>query len=146
MNIPVNWEIIKDYENVLPTPNIWNIELVATSTNTIAWFANNILILWADLNKKTTSKDYSMLNNLWAETDYLEYLKLSSKEIKFLDWDTGILYEFEAKYNFEAQKLKFLQTAHICNETKAYLITLALPTSVTDISRYVNFISSFSCK
>jgi hypothetical protein len=22
MNIPVNWEIIKDYENVLPTPNI----------------------------------------------------------------------------------------------------------------------------
>jgi hypothetical protein len=87
-----------------------------------------------------------MLNNLWAETDYLEYLKLSSKEITFSDKDIGILYEFEAKYNMETQKLRFLQTAHICNETKAYLITLALPTGTTDTSRYANFISSFSCK
>jgi hypothetical protein len=146
MNIPTNWEIIKDYENVLPSPNAWNIELAAISTNTTGWFANNILVLWTDLYKNTTSKDYSMLNNLWAETNYLEYLRLSSKEITFKDADISILYEFEAKYNFETQKLRFLQTARICNRTKAYLITLALPTNITDTSRYINFISSFSCK
>jgi hypothetical protein len=87
-----------------------------------------------------------MLNNLWAETDYLEYLKLSSKEITFADNDTSILYEFEAKYNLETQKLKFLQTAHICNKTKAYFITLALPTSITNTSKYIDFISTFLCK
>jgi hypothetical protein len=73
-------------------------------------------------------------------------LKLSSNEITFSDLDTGILYEFEAKYNMESQKLKFLQTAHICKETKAYLITLALPTGTTNTDRYVDLISSFSCK
>lgn len=146
ISIPANWEVIKDHKDTLPTPNTWSIELAVVSTNTVSWFANNLLILKADLNKKTTSKDYSMLNNLWAETDYLEYLKLSSKEITFSDKDIGILYEFEAKYNMETQKLRFLQTAHICNETKAYLITLALPTGTTDTSRYANFISSFSCK
>lgn len=146
MNIPSNWKEIKKWDDILPTASVGDIELAASAENTTVWFANNLVILSTELNKLTTSTDYSMLNNLWAETDYLEYLKLWSKEISFPDWENSILYEFEAKYNYESPKLKFLQTAHICNKTKWYLITVAIPTSVTDVSRYVDFISSFSCK
>jgi hypothetical protein len=104
------------------------------------------LILGTDLNRITTSKEYSMLNNVWARNDYLEYTELSSKEINFVDDEVSILYEFESKYNLNTPKLKFLQTAHICNGARAYFITLALPTSVSDISRYVDFIQSFRCR
>lgn len=146
ISIPANWQIIDNYEEILPKANVWEIELVASANSSLWGFSNNMLILSADLNKATTSKDYAMLNNIWAETDYLEYLKLSSKEIAFISWDTSLIYEFEAKYNYESPKLKFIQTALVCNNTKAYLITLALPTNVSDISKYLNFISTFNCK
>lgn len=146
MSIPTNWNEIENVNENLPKASIWNIELAASSTSSVGGFANNLLILSADLTKATSSKDYSMLNNIWAETDYLEYLKLSSKEINFTDWDSSIAYEFEAKYNYDAPKLKFIQTAHVCDKTKAYLITIALPTNVSDISRYIDFISTFTCK
>lgn len=144
--IPSNWEVIEDKENILPKAKEWNIELAATSTSISNGFSNNLLILSDDLKKLTTSKDYSMLNNMWAETDYLEYKKISTKDITFLDGEVSLVYEFEAKYNSETPKLKFIQTASVCNKTKWYFITIALPTSVTDISRYIELLSTFSCK
>jgi hypothetical protein len=87
-----------------------------------------------------------MLNNIWAESDYLDYTKLESKEFKFIDEEASILYIFEAKYNLDTPKLKFLQTAHICNQKKAFFLTLALPTTVTDISKYEEFLKTFKCK
>lgn len=144
--IPWNWELINDKENILPKAREGNIELAATSTSISNGFSNNILILSDDLKKLTTSKDYSMLNNMWAETDYLEYKKISTKDITFADGEVSLVYEFEAKYNSETPKLKFIQTASICNKTKWYFITIALPTSVTDISRYIELLSTFSCK
>jgi hypothetical protein len=146
MNLPSNWDIVKDVDNTLPTPSAWEIELAVVSSSVVSGFSNNILILGTDLNRITTSKEYSMLNNVWARTDYLEYTELSSREITFVDGEISILYEFEARYNLNTPRLKFLQTAHICNYTRAYFITLALPTSVSDISRYVDFIQSFRCK
>jgi hypothetical protein len=146
MNIPSNWDIVKDYENSLPKPNVWDIELAVVSKNNILWFSNNLIILWTQLSKTITSKEYSMLNNVWAKTDYLEYTSLSSKEITFPGEDIWIVYEFEAKYNSDTQKLRFLQTARVCNEVNAYFITLALPADTKDTSRYIDFISSFSCK
>lgn len=146
MSIPTNWTVIENREEVLPTPNVWEIELAITSPNSVWGFSNNLLILSDNLSKITNSKDFSMLNNIWAESDYLEYTKLSSQDITFLDWDVSIIYEFEAKYNYETPKFKFLQTAHICNQTQAYFITLALPTTTDDITKYISFISSFSCK
>jgi hypothetical protein len=64
MKIPANWEVIKDYENTLPTPKNGNIELAAVSKNSTSGFANNLLILSTTLNKIATSKNYSILNNL----------------------------------------------------------------------------------
>lgn len=146
MQIPTNWEVIEDIESILPTPRAWEIELAITSTNFENWFANNLLILSENLNRLTTSKEYSMLNNIWAETDYLEYTKLESKDIKFVDWAESIVYIFEAKYNLESPRLKFLQTANICGANKAYFMTIAIPTDVRDTSRYEYLLSSFKCR
>ncbi len=145
-NIPWNWEVIKDKESILPKAKDWNIELAATSKSVVSGFSNNLLILSDDLKKLTTSKDYSILNNIWAEQDYLEYKKLSSKDIIFADDEVSIVYEFEARYNTDTPKLKFLQTASVCNKTKGYFITIALPTNVTDTSKYIELLSTFSCK
>jgi hypothetical protein len=56
-----------------------------------------------------------------------------------------MLYVFEAKYNMDTPKLKFLQTAHICSGTKAYFMTIALPTDIDDTSKYEYLLSTFNC-
>jgi hypothetical protein len=64
----------------------------------------------------------------------------------FNDEEKSTAYIFEARYNIDTPKLKFFQTAHICNQNKAYFITLALPPSVKDLSKYEEFIATFQCK
>jgi len=146
ISIPSNWSIIKKVDNILPKVKSWDIELAVNSKKSVNWFSNNLLILSDNLNKFVTSKDFSALNNIWAQTDYLDYTKISSKDITFTDEEKSILYIFEAKYNLDTPKLKFLQTAHICNQNKAYFITLAIPTTVIDTSKYEYLISTFNCK
>ena len=146
IEIPENWEIIENKEWILPKAKDWEIELAVTSTTILNGFANNLLILSDDLNSFTTSKDFSMLNNIWAQTDYLDYTALESKQFTFNDEEETVLYIFEAKYNLDTPKLKFLQTAHICDQTKAYFITIAIPTTVTDTSKYEEWLRTFECK
>jgi hypothetical protein len=104
-----------------------------------------LTILSTDLEKQISSKDYSMLENVWATKDYLGYTEISSKEITFADGTPSIIYEFEAQYNIETPKFKYLQVGHIC-EYKKYLITLALPTNTNDVSKYISLLSTFGCK
>ncbi len=143
---PSNWETIKDTENILPKPKDWKVELAVTSQKVVNGFANNLLILSTDLKKTTTSKDFSMLNNIWAETEYVGYTKLASKEFEFLDEEKSLIYIFEAKYNLDTPRLKFLQTAHICHQNKAFFLTMAIPTTVKDTSKYEYLLSTFKCK
>ncbi len=146
IDLPSNWKIIKEKDDILPKVKNWKIELAVMSEKLINWFSNNILILSDDLSKTTTSKEFSMLNNIWAQSDYLDYTNLGSKEIKFADEDVSMLYIFEAKYNLDTPKLKFIQTAHICNMNKAYFLTLAIPTTVKDTTKYEYLLSTFKCK
>jgi len=146
IDIPSNWKMIKDVENILPKPKDSKIELAVTSENAVNGFSNNMLILSDNLKSFVTSKDFSMLNNIWAESDYLDYKKLDSKSFKFLDEEESVLYIFEARYNLDTPKLKFLQTAHICNQKKAFFFTIAIPTSIVDTSKYEYLLSTFSCK
>lgn len=146
IEIPSNWFEISDKENILPKVKNWSIELAVSADKVVNWFSNNLLILSDDLKTMVTSSEFSMLNNIWAQTDYLEYLELSSKEFTFKDEEKSILYTFEARYNIDTPKLKFMQTAHICNANKAYFLTIAIPTSITDISKYEEFLATFACK
>ncbi len=145
ISIPESWEVIKDKENIIPKPNAWEISLVATAIDRTDWFSNNILVLESSLDNITTSKEYSMLNNIWAETDYLNYNKLDSKEFEFLDGEKSMLYTFEAKYNLDTPKLKFIQTAYICNWNNAYFFTIALSPLIRDTSKYEAFLKTFTC-
>lgn len=147
IEIPSNWSIIEDQSgNILPQIKNGEIELAITADTMTNWFANNLLILSDNLDSFTTSKDFSMLNNIWAQTDYLDYININSKEFKFLDEELSMLYIFQAKYNLNTPTLKFLQTAHVCNQNKAYFITLALPTTITDTAKYEEFLATFTCK
>lgn len=146
IQVPAAWVVIENKEEILPKAKDWEISLAVTSENSVNWFSNNLLILSDDLNKYTTSKEFSMLNNIWAETDYLDYTKVESKEFTFLDEEMSMLYVFEAKYNIDTPKLKFLQTAHICNQNRAFFLTLAIPTSIKDVSKYEYLLSTFECK
>ena len=146
ISTPASWEVIADKESILPKPNQWDIELAVTSKELKWGFSNNLLILSDNLDPPTTSKDFSMLNNVWASDDYLAYTKLDSKEIIFEEEDTSILYIFEAKYNLDSPKLKFLQTAHVCNANKAFLITVAVSPTIKDTAKYEELISTFKCK
>ena len=146
IEVPSTWYVINDKENILPKTKEWKIELAVSSESVVNWFANNLLILSDDLKTYVTSSEFSMLNNIWAQTDYLDYLELNSKEFKFKDEEKSVLYIFEAKYNLDTPKLRFLQTAHICKQNKAYFLTLALPATVKDTSKYEEFLSTFTCK
>jgi hypothetical protein len=81
------------------------------------------LILSDDLYEETTSKKYAIVNYAYTTSSYLEFLKLKEESIEFPDKDNSILYFFEAKYNLETAKRKFIQTAKVCNK-KVYLITI----------------------
>lgn len=146
IDIPSNWSVIENIDEILPKAKNWKIELAVTSENTENGFANNLLILSDELNSFVTSKDYSMLNNVWAETDYLDYKKIESKDFKFIDEEESIIYIFEAKYNLDTPKLKFIQTAHICNQNKWFFFTIAIPTTIVDTSKYEYLLSTFTCK
>lgn len=145
MSIPSNWSIITSDSEILPNPKSSQIELAVSSEELKYGFSNNLLILSQKLDKNISSVDFSILNNVWASREYLEYLKLESKNIDFLDNDKSNIYIFEAKYNIQTPKFKYLQVGKVCKDTW-YLITIALSTDIKDTSKYEEIIKTFQCK
>jgi hypothetical protein len=58
--------------------------------------------------------------------------------------DESNLYTFEAKYNPETPKRKFIQTSKVCGDT-VYLMTIGVNLSITDMKKYEAFLTSFAC-
>ena len=146
IKIPAAWNIVTKDKQAVPTPKTGILELAITSTETKSGFANSLIILSQELEDYTSSKQYSIVNSVWAENEYLNYLKLSGKEFSFDDWEKSMLYIFEAKYSKQTPVLKFLQTAYVCNDNKAFFLTIALPTSLRKIKKYEKLLGTFSCK
>jgi len=145
-SIPSSWSIITDKDTILPKPKNGEIVLAVSSDELRYGFANNLLVLKQSLNKKVSSDEFSILNNIWANKDYLEYIKLDTKQLIFNDKDKASLYIFEAKYNTSTPKLKFLQVWKVCSDKEAYLITVALSLDILDTTRYEDMLKTFSCK
>jgi len=146
IKIPVAWNVITDEKEVIPSPSSWKLELAITSSETQNWFANNLVILSQELDSFTTSVNYSITNNVWAENDYLNYNKNFWKEFYFDDWEKSMIYNFEAKYSAETPIINFLQTAHICENKKAFFITIAIPINEKNTIKYEKMIATFKCK
>ena len=145
ISIPNNWKIMNEKNNILPEPSEGKIELSAQAPNPKWWFVNNLLVLSDNLKTFTDSSEYSMANNVWAKREYTDYLQLDNKSITFSDGTQSQLYIFEAKYNLETPKLKFLQTAYVCNPNKGYFLTIAVVPTIKNTDKYETLLSTFSC-
>ncbi|MBW7954580.1 hypothetical protein H3C61_02080 [Candidatus Gracilibacteria bacterium] len=145
INTPSNWNIIEKNSNILPNPKDSTIELAVSSDELKYGFANNMLILSQNLDKIVSSTDFSILNNIGSSKEYKEYQKLESKGIEFISKEKSNLYVFEAKYNIDTPKFKYLQTGVVC-KNKGYLITIALSSEIKDVSKYEEILKTFECK
>lgn len=142
LNVPKAWTQVDQKE--LPNINNGKLELALTSTEITAWFANNLVIISEDLQNTTTSLKYWITNYIRTTWSVQEYTKLNEESFKFSDNDESKLYTFEAKYNTQTPKRKFLQTAKICDK-KAYLLTIGINLDNTGITKYETLLKSFSC-
>ncbi|EKE26865.1 MAG: hypothetical protein ACD_4C00135G0004 [uncultured bacterium (gcode 4)] len=143
IDIPSSWTVVDNSQ--IPNIKSWKIELAVSSSDISSGFANNLVIIWEQLNEKITSKKYSTINYALTNWNYLEFSKLDEKTISFSDKDESNLYIFEAKYNTSTPKRKFLQTSKVC-DNKVHLITIWISLDITDASKYENLIKSFECK
>ncbi len=145
VGIPASWNIIDSWDStMLPKPSYAEISLVASSIEPKDGFSNNLLILKDKIKEEINSKDFSKFTNLWARNDYESYYELEAKDFIFNDEEESKLYVFEAKYNENTPRVKFMQVGYICDED-SYLLTIALSTSIDDYSRYEDILKTFKC-
>jgi len=144
IDIPSTWITVE--KPALPVPAQGSIALAVTSTDIASGYANNMSILKGKLTEAISSKDYSLTNYVHTTAAYLDFIKLDEKKITFTgDNDTSNLYTFEAKYNTNTPKQKFLQTAKVCGNN-VYLITFGLGLTTTPTTKYEDLIKTFTCK
>lgn len=147
VDVPKSW--IQKEQKDIPTPKNGTVALAMTSADISSGFANNLLILKdklapADNGEKITSKKYSIVNQALTTGKYEEYTKIDEKEITYSDEDVSNLYVFEAKYNRDTPKKRFIQTAKVCGED-VYLITVGVELNSGSTSKYENLAKSFQC-
>ena len=121
MSTPKTWIAVD--KSALPTTQNGTIALALTSADIVSGYSNNMSILKERLTEAMTSKKYSVVNYALTTGEYKDFVKLEEKVITFGDKDESNLYVFEAKYNTNTPKQKFLQTAKVCGDT-VYLITI----------------------
>ena len=143
--IPWSWTIIKNGDKVLPKPKNWEISLAVSSSQINYWFANNLLVLKQRLNKSTTSRNFSIINNVWATWEYTDYILLDTQDIDFWKDNLSKAYIFEAKYNKTTPRLKFVQTSAVCWKNW-YLLTIALGLDTKTTDKYLDILKTFRCK
>lgn len=107
-------------------------------------FSNNLLILEDTLSHIGSSKQYSEQNHIHTKQKYQEYRLIESSPILFADSDESKYYVFDAKYNSQTPKMRFIQTAKICG-TRVYLIHFALGFDA-NINEYIALSKTFACK
>lgn len=147
MQVPKAWTAVSEKD--LPKPKSGTVAGAFTSSEITSGFANNLLILQDSLATNTdatmNSRKYAVVNQALTTGEYLEYTKLSDSKVIFGDQDEGLITIFEARYNKETPKQKFLQTAKICGKN-VYLLTIGLNLTSTSTSKYSDIFKTFTCK
>lgn len=123
---------------------MWEIVFSARSTQKSYGFANNLIILKQDLENIVNSQQYSIMNHNATKSKYLEYEKIDAHGITFWDSDSSRVYVFDAKYNTQMPKLRFIQTAKMCGTT-VYLLHFTIALDRTP-DNYIKLLQSFRCK
>lgn len=146
ITIPTSWEEI--WSNNLPVPKTGNIALALKSSDQIDDIYRTMVILEDRLIWNLSSSQYARNDYRVSIKNYSGFREISEKEITYIDGDISKLYTFEAKYNPDSPRMRFLQSSKICSEetsNKVYNTTIALPPSVDDLEKYEALIKSLSC-
>lgn len=146
LDIPVSWVAIDNSWSTLPAPKEGNLELVVSSKEQKDGFINNLLVLSKELETDSTSYDFMVKNNPKNYKWYAEYAEIEAKDFTFSDGEKTKLYVFDAKYNKDNSKLKFLQTARVCDGKKSFFLTMGLSLNITDTAKYEEILKTFECK
>ncbi len=142
IQVPKSWNEAKKQD--IPLPKNGTVVLAYVSPEITNGFSNNLLIIKEKLTGLMSSKKYSELNHIQTTKSYLEYTKLLDSSILFSDGDESKVYGFEARYNQNTPRKKFLQTSKICTDT-VYLMTVSISLE-KDITKYKEILQSFTCK
>jgi hypothetical protein len=147
VQVPKTWTEVG--QRSLPNPKEGKVVAAFTSTEITAGFANNLLILKDTLSSSAdpemNSRKYAVVNQALTTGTYKEYLKITDKKITFADAEEWLAVVFEAKYNNDTPKQKFIQSAKICGKD-VYLMTIGLGLSNDATEKYMAIFESFSCK
>lgn len=148
LDIPAAW-VVMDLNNSwsvsLPNPREWALELVVSSKEEKSWFINNLIVLSKDLEEATTSYDFITKNNPRNYKWYEYFYEEANKDFVFTDWEKSKLYIFLAKYNKDNDKLRFIQTARVCDEKKSFFLTIGVSLDINDTAKYEDIFKSFKC-
>lgn len=142
INIPNTWITVD--KAALPATKNGTVGLALTSADIVSGYSNNMSIIKEKITETMSSKKYSVVNYALTTGAYKEFVKLDEKTITFGDNDESNLYIFEAKYNLNTPKQKFIQTAKVCGDT-VYLMTFGLGLSTGVTTKYEDLIKTFSC-
>lgn len=142
IDTPKTWIAVNN--GTLPLIKDGTIALALTSVEIVSGYSNNMHIIKEKLTEAITSKKYSIVNYAFSTGEYKEFVKLDEKTITYPDKDEANLYIFEAKYNINTPKMKFIQTAKVCGDT-VYLITFGLGLTMGDTTKYEDLIKTFTC-
>lgn len=143
MKVPTNWSS-SSVTDSLPAPSHGNIVLWAVSPEKKYNFSPNILIIREQLDYAGSSRQYSELNNKNTQKKYVEYKWVDSGILIFWDSDESKYYIFDAKYNSQTPKMRFIQTAKMCGTTVYLLHASVFMEAKTE--NYVNLFKTFACK
>lgn len=146
LDVPISWVVMDSSWSTLPTPKEGKLELVVSAKEQKDWFVNNLLILSKELEEKTNSYDFMVKNNPKNYKWYENYTELEVKDFELANGEKSKLYTFEAKYNKDNSKLKFMQTAVVCDEKKSFFLTIGLSLNINDTAKYEDILKSFECK
>ncbi|MDP2103554.1 MAG: hypothetical protein Q8K26_01375 [Candidatus Gracilibacteria bacterium] len=143
IDVPSAW--VKVEKEALPVTKNGAVVLALTSTEIASGFANNMTVLKEKMSEAITSKKYSIVNYALTTSEYKDFVKLEEKSITFTaDNDESNIYTFEAKYNTDTPKQKFIQTAKVCGDT-VYLLTVGLNLGTPSTTKYEDLIKTFTC-
>lgn len=142
VKIPESWTSTGSQN--LPSINNGSVVFSAISNEKKNNFSNNFLIISEKLEHIWSSIQYSEINNRSTSKKYSEYSLVKTENFIFPDSDDGKYYIFDARYNSNTPKLRFIQTAKMCGTT-VFLLNSTISLD-SDFSKIINIFKTFKCQ
>lgn len=141
--LPADWTVTGSIASLPANPHA-KVVVAAISPEKKYNFSENIIVLEQSLSAIGSSQQYSDHNHQEKKSAYQSYSLVESGDIFFLDTDYSSYYVFDAKYNTQTPKMRFIQTAKFCG-TKVYFLhaTINLGKKAKD---FLPLFRGFRCK